>query len=60
MAYIGRCLGIGWDVLIDLKCIWPSTTNVGIGMVQDRDGGWFVVGRYWPQGNWGGKDAYSG
>ncbi|KAI4232451.1 MAG: hypothetical protein LQ349_005002 [Xanthoria aureola] len=42
------------------QCIWPSTTNVGIGMVQDRDGGWFVVGRYWPQGNWGGKDAYSG
>lgn len=26
-------------MLTSSQCIWPSNTNVGIGMAEDRDGG---------------------
>ncbi|KAL8736630.1 MAG: hypothetical protein Q9181_002307 [Wetmoreana brouardii] len=42
------------------QCIWPTTTKVGVGMAKAADGGVYVVGRYSPPGNWGGKDAYNG
>ncbi|KAL8711725.1 MAG: hypothetical protein Q9220_003896 [cf. Caloplaca sp. 1 TL-2023] len=42
------------------QAIWPTTTHVGIAMVKDTDGGVFIVGRYSPPGNWGGKSAYTG
>ncbi|KAL9043594.1 MAG: hypothetical protein Q9214_003223 [Letrouitia sp. 1 TL-2023] len=42
------------------QCIWPSTEKVGIAMAQAGDGGWFVVGRYSPPGNWSGKNAING
>ncbi|MCJ1439426.1 hypothetical protein MMC27_008820 [Xylographa pallens] len=39
---------------------WPTATNMGIGMATANGGGTFVVGRYTPQGNWTGKNAYQG
>ncbi|KAL8720694.1 MAG: hypothetical protein Q9225_002487 [Loekoesia sp. 1 TL-2023] len=42
------------------QVIWPTTTNVGIGMAKAADGGWFIVGRYSPTGNWSGQSAFTG
>ncbi|KAL8690836.1 MAG: hypothetical protein Q9218_003816 [Villophora microphyllina] len=42
------------------QVIWPTTTNVGIGMAQSGDGGVFIVGRYSPPGNWSGQSAFTG
>ncbi|KAI4190533.1 MAG: hypothetical protein LQ346_004909 [Caloplaca aetnensis] len=42
------------------QVIWPSTTKVGVGMAKDNDGGWFVVGRYSPPGNFTGQSAWTG
>ncbi|KAL8922473.1 MAG: hypothetical protein Q9208_005195 [Pyrenodesmia sp. 3 TL-2023] len=42
------------------QVIWPSTTKVGVGMAKARDGGWFVVARYSPPGNFTGQSAWTG
>ena len=39
------------------QVIWPSTEKVGVAMARADDGGWFVVGRYSPPGNWSGQSA---
>ncbi|KAI4255026.1 MAG: hypothetical protein LQ352_002771 [Teloschistes flavicans] len=42
------------------QVIWPTTLSLGIGMARADDGGWFIVGRYSPPGNWSGQDAFTG
>lgn len=47
-------------MLAFIQVIWPSTSRVGIGMAKAADGGWFVVARYSPPGNFTGQSAFTG
>lgn len=41
-----------------LKCVWPSTTKVGMGSAKSKDGWVFVCARYSPPGNMMGQSAH--
>jgi hypothetical protein len=40
------------------KCIWPTTTKVGIAAAKTSNGATYIVARYTPPGNWYGLNAY--
>jgi len=42
------------------QVIWPATTKVGVAEATSGDGAKFVVGRYSPQGNFVGQNAWTG
>jgi len=39
------------------QLVWKSSSEVGIGRAQSRDGKWFVVANFFPAGNFIGRNA---
>lgn len=36
---------------VSAQCVWSNTSHVGMAKAMSKNGGTFIVARYWPQGN---------